>query len=280
MSAPPAPDRLLAIVELIDLAHLDAADNLLCQVAQPSPGSTEDLELRLLPLGSDHPLDALDGWSAPADCSALVVRARGRCARILPDGTNEAPEAVAVTLAVGRDGSDATVLRSAGRARTVQGPAAGLLADACRRALGLATPVPPVSTAALWDALWLDRLLALAASQPGAPGSWAEAAALHPAAGRRPPATPAALAARCARRAASLGWGVLRQSSGDPCLGPARIDPDLAAWLDDGAFARRALAALPAVADLLDELALLLDPLLAAQVRSAATLTSADMIWN
>src|SRR5690606_13156727 len=152
---------------------------------------------------------------------------RGTASGCHAPGAREIPaEPVLVTLLVGRSGATAGVLRRAGGPpRRLESPPQGPVADACRRALGLATAPPPGGTAELWARWWLDRLVEAASRHRAAgvvPG-WAETVARHPAAfvplpgtGRPPlrPATPAPDPAAVATAAADLAgawtWERLR----------------------------------------------------------------------
>jgi hypothetical protein len=149
----------------------------------------------------------------------------------------------------------------------------GVVADACRRALGLPTAPPPGSTRELWALLWLDRVVdAAAGGGPGArPTTWPALARLHPAAGPHGDPTaaalhPVALAAAAGTLAAAWPWHRLRADPGAIPLPGARPAPGLEAWMDDGMWARWLLSHLPAAGDLLSAVRALLPPALAETV--------------
>jgi hypothetical protein len=137
-----------------------------------------------------------------------------------------------------------------------------MVADACRRAFGLPTSPPPLSTAELWAAYWLDRIVEVAAEPPGGCRlrSWAEVAALHPALADRagpgsgPADDPDRLAAAGAAAAAwaeRWTWARLRAAPDTLDLPWLDRSPALAAWMDDGMWARWLGSALPQSEDLL-----------------------------
>lgn len=259
--------------------------------------------------------DALLGFVAPEDWWAVGLhvagsvipdgdrgRGRGRAGRHRSAGR------VRVTAFVARDGRAVSVVRRRGRADTIDEPPSGLVGDSLRRALRLPTPPPPDTTTGYWVALWLDRLVAAAAAGPPPGGSatghaWPSVAALHPAraeAGAGAP-TPAGLAAATGRLAARWPWPRLRfhlpatlaaLSAGAPRSGvagaaapnahawpsddlPGLPTRAIAAWMDDGMFARAVDGALPPATDLFDACAHLLPPGVVAQVAATIEATFA-----
>jgi hypothetical protein len=70
-------------------------------------------------------------------------------------------------------------------------------------------------------------------------------------AGRRcgiPP--PEEVARRCLELALRRRWDDLRRACAEGAVAAVEVDPELAAWLDDGAFARWSLGAYPELDDL------------------------------
>ncbi|MGH9209385.1 MAG: hypothetical protein ACRD2C_01740 [Acidimicrobiales bacterium] len=141
----------------------------------------------------------------------------------------------------------------------------GLIGDACRRALGVPTAPPPASTAELWLRLWLDRVVeaAVFSGRDDCKLGWNDVVALHPAAtlgsgGRggamAGPAAlddPYAVAEMTLALAERWDWARLRRDPEVLAFAGPPVTPDLAAWMDDGMFARVVLAdlaALPVVA--------------------------------
>lgn len=181
---------------------------------------------------------------------------------------------VTMTLLFDRQGRSAAVLRRGAAVSALPEAPEGTVADACRRGLGLPTAPAPASTLPLWTLLWLDRVVERAAGT-ARPRSWAEVAALHPAVQTGPAGAPARLTApsldpahldpahldparhgpaglvAAARElAAACPWARLRA---EPALAPVPgppPSPALAAWMDDGMWARWLLARLPSPDDL------------------------------
>jgi hypothetical protein len=135
----------------------------------------------------------------------------------------------------------------------------GRVADACRRVLGLPTPPPGHDSRQLLAVQWLDALAA--AAMAGVPGSltWAQAVMTNPHA-RRIAAVDAGLAAELADNLPAFGnafrrafpWAELRarhQAGVDVGLD---LEPEHAAWMDDGMFARWVLGGHPPIDELLD----------------------------
>jgi hypothetical protein len=133
----------------------------------------------------------------------------------------------------------------------------GPLVDVGRRALGLATPAEPTPPVTMLDAVWADRLLAATLDADlGAPPSWSSLGALHPLAG----ASITSEDLRLRRLAMPLDWSAFRRQAARSGASWPGLTPGLAEWLDDGSFARWALADLPPATHLLDDLAALLAP--------------------
>jgi hypothetical protein len=264
---PPSPDpaRLRALVHAVDpdLAAISGGAVLCAREPLSAPRS-----LAWFPLGGAHPLDVLLGLDAPRRWAALGVACTGRA-----HTASARPEPVAVTILLDRRGAAAGVLRRAGTASDMPDRPEGVVADACRRALGLPTAPPPGSTRELWALLWLDRVVdAAAGGRPGTrPTTWPALARLHPAAGPHGDPTgaalhPVALAAAAGTLAVAWPWHRLRADPGAVPLPGARPAPGLPAWMDDGMWARWLLSHLPAVDDLLCAVGALLPPSLAGTV--------------
>jgi hypothetical protein len=134
-------------------------------------------------------------------------------------------------------------------------PGEGTVGDALRRCLGLPTPPPPCTTEELFNRHWL--LAVLAAGGGTRPMTWRQAAGLHP----------------CTLLAADLAdpctWADLRRMTAAGSIAPARLTADLAAWMDDGMFARWVMADLPPAQRLLDELARAQSPGVMRRIRRA-----------
>ena len=251
-----------------------------------------------LPLGGQHPLDALLGFVAPPEWHAVGLTCSGQ-ALAQPGDPADADHPVRVTTLLTRAGRAVTVLREHGRRRLTEAPG-GALGDAMHRVLGLPTAPPPSSSAALWVTWWLDRIVeaALAAPPsvhwpvpgplPGSPAGWAAVAGRHPACPFAPPGRgprPATLAAATRDLARRWPWSRLRTdprmrvtfvvggADGDVATLPDLPPQAIADWMDDGMYARWLLSSFPALDDLLDACDHVLPDALADRVRTTVALT-------
>jgi hypothetical protein len=260
-------------------------------------------DLGCRPLGDDHPLDVLLGFVAPDDWLALGVASTGQARSLQADPATpgDAGQAtpVRVTMLLGRSGTAVTLLRRDGRVARIGEPPQGLVADACRRAIGLPTAPVPQSTCELWMLWWLDRLV-MTAFEPGMPGlltGWAQVAALHPAAwlpirgrtssetcaeatqeghslhGFRVGPEPDVLAAAAIALSEAWPWTRLRDDPDAPEIPGARLHAELAAWMDDGMYARWLLSSFPSWRDLLDAARAVLPHNLTARVEAVVEAT-------
>lgn len=269
--APSCHDLVTAVSRLVDEATSGELDSSLWSVAVAGA----DLELRHRGIAG-HPFDELAGFRARPECQALGVRAVGRAWHL--DRPGAAPVRVAATIVVARGGSAASRLRWLG-AEVVDdqpGPVEGLIADACRRSLGVATAPPQAGPSSAWALLWLDRLVEAAADPARRPCSVDAAVALHPAAQAASPdgswvrADPDGLVDAARRHAEAWNWARLRREPA--ALGPvaAELPTRVAEWMDDGLFSRWLRARLPPPVDLLDTLADVLSPAVARHVAEIA----------
>src|SRR5829696_191758 len=176
-----------------------------------------------MPLGDAHPLEAVLGMVVPPEWQALGLVCCGQALSEPTDPAGDLP--VRVTTLLTRGGKATTVLREPGGARHITEVPGGALGDALRRALELPTAPPPASSAGLWVAWWLDRIVeaAMASPQsarwpvpgrlPGSPAGWAAVAGRHPACPFAPPGRgprPATLAAATRDLARRWPWCRLR----------------------------------------------------------------------
>jgi hypothetical protein len=233
-------------------------------VTGPSPSSS----------APDDVVASLVGFDAPADWQAMAVVVQGRSWAL--DEPEADPRPVRLTHVVDRGGQVASLVRRPGEEPEPMGRAGiGRLVDACRRCLGLRTAPPPSDSTALWALLWLDDLLARAAR--GEPPADPDAAArVHPAVAMVVDGAPELVdeaVARLGRMGELLGdarpWSELRRRAVAGEWPVEGVDAAGAAWMDDGMFARWAVAGFPLVDDYLGELDRLLPESVVRAVRAA-----------
>lgn len=238
----------------------------------------EGVELGLLPLEpGQHPADVMAGFTAPPNWHAVGVVTTGRSREIQagkePPVANSEPRPIRLTFLLDRLGDAITLVTPLGSAadarRELHEPPDGMLADACRRVLRLAT-APPSDSPDLWLTMrWLDQLLAAAAAEPGAVTTWSAAVALHPLAPPGSSPSPVALAELVDQAVLTFDWERLRLlAAGGTGPAPA-LEPAVAAWMDAGSFARHLLGAELPVDLMLTELDALLPAAVMRAVRRA-----------
>jgi hypothetical protein len=238
-AALPEPDRLERIVTIVDTAVAGFGwhhPHLLIAV------DGDDLRLRTLDDGA-HPADELLGFRAPASWSAIGAVTYGWAAPV--DRYGERPSShpercrARVTSLVDRGGREA-VSTTLDDGRVIDDPGVSVLADVLRRCLGVAT-APPPPLRELADVIWLE---AVVGAEPP-PRSWDEVGAL-----------------RLPAHARGVTWRRLRHEARAPdAFGR------LAAWMDDGMFARWLLGGHPPTAHLLAVADERLPPALARRLR-------------
>jgi hypothetical protein len=215
-------------------------------------------ELAVRPLDG-HPAQALLGFSAPIGWTSVGVSAEGWAGYY--EGRPTSYTATAVTGDVrqrvraihllDRDGTSAGRLHwQDGRVHD-EAPSEGLVVDCLRRALGLRTPPPVVSTDELFATLWLEAIVS-----SGRRGSramtWHQAVSLHPAVrlleedGQAPGRGDLVVAARALGRVCN--WTRVRdQAIRGWSVG---VDASLAVWMDSGMLSRWLLDQRPPLAEL------------------------------
>ena len=211
----PAHGFLPAVAGIIDQATLAEPGHVLVHVDGPVH---PDVRLGFKTIGDDrHPFEVLAGFTAPETWSAFAIRARGNARHL--DQPEAPPERTAVTFLVDRAGDEASVLRMGHSVTEPAGPAVGTIPDLARRVLGVATEAAPASTAPLWTAMWLDRVLerwCQPERRRDLTSSWGQIAVLHPAihAPSAPDvvafADPASLVSVARSHAAATSWAELR----------------------------------------------------------------------
>jgi hypothetical protein len=267
----PTHGFLPAVAGIVDQATVDDPGHVLVHVDGPvHPDVT--LGFKSLDVAV-HPFEVLAGFTAPGSWSAFGIRARGRARHL--DHPEAEPQATAVTFLLDRAGEEASVLRVGHDVTELPGPAVGTIPDLARRSLGLPTAPAPESTSLLWTAIWLDRVLERWC-QPhrrrDLTASWGQIAVLHPAVHSPSPpdvvafADPASLISVARSHAASASWTDLRRSPVPLALPDGPLPREIAAWMDDGFFARWTIGAFPSVATMTADLRQLLGETLGPQL--------------
>jgi hypothetical protein len=287
---PPVPTP--SVEHLAALVHV-LSDGLALQPGDPprivrvrhldEPDADVEVGLRTLEAGA-HPLDGLVGMAADDDWSAVGVVATGRLRHL--DHVDhldhlDRPESVRTAHLVGRDGSWAVrwqpidggdPVEIAGAPGDADVPV-GRIDDALRRCLGLPTAPPTTSTIGFWSARWFDAVVAEAATAAGHRRlrRWHAVARLHPAvpalvADLSEIVTPERLVELGEALARLRDWEEARRSVAAGTLVVPGLDAETAAWLDDGAFSRWALAGFPDLAELARAVDCLVPPSVSASV--------------
>jgi hypothetical protein len=201
---------------------------------------------------SDEP-EGLFGWEATADCQAVGMVATGRV-QALPAARSAVGSAhagqVRMACLVTRLGEIAwQVDRPAGTGSgaALNAPAEGRILDCLRRCFALPTPPPPETPGRLQDVVWLVAVLDRASRLPRRL-NWSDVSRLHPVAqvlrtdlGERD----AELSGLLRLAGSAWTWEELRQQTAQQALLPDLVDPAMAAWMDEGMFARWVMAELP-----------------------------------
>ena len=196
----------------------------------------------LAPLDDVHPVDRLTGSVAPPEWQVVGTVVHGSALHLEGRGGRRR---VRLVYLLDRSGTSASVIRglAADSAPPASSPPCGRLVDVCHRVLGLPTDPPVGSPQEWWSAVWLDRVFAEAAAAPAIRWTWGRVLARHP--------------LRDITATATLGWEDLRRLAAAAATGGV-IEPAIAAWLDEGSFARRLLGEHLPLSTLLGELAALL----------------------
>jgi hypothetical protein len=301
---PHRPGALPASLDRPQLAHL--LEGLVSAFADPTGPRGNELPLAVAVIGAD-PVDAevdlilLDGPDPAADLFGLVAPTSWTAFGVVASGRVRShgvePSEVLVGTLVSRRGQQVTLTRGWGDstdrpledalagALEGEGPPSrlvdtnadepsGRIPDACRRVLGLPTAPPQSGLLELWATLWLEGLLASLLAEPRA-CSWAEAVGRFPigVGGRPAPSDDDASVTRRLLDAADVvdawTWDELRQIHARGTIAALGIDPDQAAWMDDGMFSREVLGGLPLLGELATELTALVDARVLALVHRA-----------
>jgi len=220
-----------------------------------------------IPLNAPHPADPLVGFRAPRTWHALGLITTAQMRRL--DHPAEPATPVTSTVLLQRDGAVVSILDGPDRpAEVITDAPAGWVPDAMHRALGLPTPPPEQSTAALIELTWLDRIATGLLGRPSRARGWRWLADRHPLRGDGPPPPPEQLAAATAAAAVEITWADLQARAGDAPLPAATLGPPggqilpAAEWFDEGSICRWTLRELPPAEGLLPDLLSVLPPAL------------------
>lgn len=203
--------------------------------------ATDDgLDLGVKPI-EGHPSEHLLGFVAPDEWDALGLVANGWASPIGDVRPSQHPERVRTSSAVlvCRDGRVIAKTVTADGATHTRPPSSGVLLDCLRRALDLDTPPPEDTTARLFALHWLCAI----AARPERSMRWPAAASLHPAAellmagGEQSP-DPELLIEWSGALSRVCDWAEARWRSIELGWLEPDVSPTLAAWMDNGMFAR------------------------------------------
>ncbi len=224
MSIPTSTSSLTRLAQTLD-ADLGGVDELPTGESASLVRVTRSGEIAVRSLDADHPYDALLGFVAPEDWEVFGVIAPGWGTYYAGPAKGDRRRCRAIHLAQ-RSGEEVSVLRFSDDldGTVVDEPQSpGRVADCIRRAMGLATPAEtPATLAAYWTD---DVLLHLAArGHPSFNGALVERCEIDEFLADRP-----------------LSWGDVRWAVIE-AGGNVVLDASLAAWMDDGMFARLMLA--------------------------------------
>jgi hypothetical protein len=203
---------------------------------------------------------------ATEDCRAVGVIATGRLRALegAPPGlVDPSRNQICMACLVTRHGEVTWEMHLPDGATTNEPPVEGRMLDCLRRCFELPTPPPPVGPARLQIVAWLAAVLEQAKSARR-PLSWSEVSRLHPVArilGAELDGSCSELVPGLMRMAGSAwSWEELRRQAQYEHGLEDIVDPELAAWMDEGMFARWVLADLPSPDELLAALRPRLSP--------------------
>jgi hypothetical protein len=193
------------------------------------------------------------GWTAPPRCQAVGVVASGRAiaedgpAGLPPGFAPGARTGVRMACLVARDGSVGWQMETASGAAYPVPPSEGRLLDCLRRCFALPTPPAPVGPKHFQSLLWLITIEEVIRSSTRRL-TWAQILDLHPAAN---PQDYPQLANPDRWGEPEWTWEALRRAAVRENWARMMVERDLAAWMDDGMFARWIIDSLPAPEDVL-----------------------------
>lgn len=201
---------------------------------------------------------ALGGFVAPAGWDAFGVVAPGR--RLMLDSLDPelVDDSVTVCALLARSGMVASEVRTSGGEVVSRGATTGRVVDACRRVLGLDTAPAPLGPHVWVTLRWIDRVIAVVLDADlGRPPTWPELARLR---WLDTPLLRSHGGSPARRTVSEWTWTELRRACADDLLEVPCIEPETAGWMDDGLFAREAIAAFAPLVESLGDLRQLLPP--------------------
>ncbi len=258
--------RLRLVADLLLGVADDDPDLLPLAVGIADPGGG-DVELSIRPLLGDHPLDDVLGFTAPRDWWAFGLVVRGRATQLpgpdRPGPHLDAPTPMRMVHLQPRRGRALSLLDLGEVHETPGGGESGRMVDACRRVLGRRSAPPRASARVLAEVVWVDRLLRHVIEDGCTRPDRTTISRLHPLAGGDPVPRPRGrtgledLANLGEQVAWSAAWGRWRRALAAGERTVLGIDPDVAAWMDDGMFQRWIHDEIPPMGGLVDDLGLL-----------------------
>jgi hypothetical protein len=251
------PRLAAALDEAAELEGWGCPPALVRVTAWPSKSLSDGLDLGVRPLDGEHTVvEALAGFDAPREWLALGVVTEGNARHLAEPSERRRVRCVHL---VDRSGASGSTLRLQGEAPKLLGrendhDPSGRIDDVCRRALGLSTAPPEHPSTELWAVLWLERVLEYRGCAPkSTPLAWRDVAELHPAVALLVDDDEVRWCDQATRELTRLGevladvqsWPALRTACAAGEWPVDDVPPDVAAWLDDGAFSRWVLGSSP-----------------------------------
>jgi hypothetical protein len=209
------------------------------------------------------------GWEAPPECIAVGVVATGKAhvddtplEAALPFSPGVIP-GIRMCCLVTRRGEVAWRMTLPDGRSFCDAPQEGRLLDCLRRCFALPTPPPPAGPGHLLSVFWLGAIID-EDRRAGRRLTWREISRLHPIAkimsrGAAMCDDPQDVSDLIRAASSTWSWETLRKRAVTDSWAGELVSPELAAWMDDGMFARWVLGGLPAP----DELVARLRPRLA-----------------
>ena len=246
MNTPTTTEQLEDLVVDVDAAAERRGWNegpFLVRIEPARSGGTDEsgFDLGFKPV-EGHPLDTLLGFTAPPAWLALGVCAEGWAASAASAANGRRPSEskgrmrVRSTTIVSRSGRLASGVRLAGGELEQMGGGTGAILDALRRAMGVDTP-PPDEPYVGWVARVLLQLIIGDAPRGHRRVPWNQ---LRPS------------LERSQLLAGEGSWEMLRGVATRHAGVVAELAPEVAAWMDEGMFARWVIGGLPSYGHLLE----------------------------